>query len=393
MKYMVQLLRYTKKIILRIVLYPLKVLPTKKNRILLHNDLGRNYSCNLKSIAEYITSNYSGQFEIIYSVKEPNKYRYLRDKGIHPIAFNSFQYFYYAMTAKVFVTNSGGHGYIPLKKKQYVINTHHGGGAYKTCGKDMFEDTYLFRKDLELSSKQTNVFLSTNTKFTEVVSNAIYMPKKFFWEIGMPRNDILINGNEEKKKCIRKEIGLNSKDKLVLFAPTYRKIDNNYFKNTISISYGIDCDRVCSALHTRFGGNWLFAFRLHPCVENRDKLPSEHVLDLSDYEDMQDLLLIADVMINDFSSSMWDFMLTGRPSFLFAVDLKDYIETTKVYTPVSEWPFPIATNNNELEKNILLFDEEKFKKDCEKHYISLGGCETGKATKLVCERIKEVCGI
>ena len=70
---MVQLLRYTKKIILRIVLYPLKVLPTKKNRILLHNDLGRNYSCNLKSIAEYITSNYSGQFEIIYSDRKSTR--------------------------------------------------------------------------------------------------------------------------------------------------------------------------------------------------------------------------------------------------------------------------------------------------------------------------------
>jgi len=386
-----QLLRYLKKIFLRIALCPLKVLQVKKNRVLLHNDLGYNYSCNLKCIAEYITSNYYGQFEVIYSVKEPNKYKYLQNKGIRPIGFNSFLYFYYAMTAKVFVTNSGGYGYIPMRKTQYVINTHHGGGAYKTCGKDMFEDTYLFRKDLELSSKMTNVFLSTNSKFTDVVSNAIYMPKKVFWEIGMPRNDVLINGDEEKKKNIRRKIGLNENDKLVLFAPTYRKIDNNYFKSSIAISYGIDCDRVCFALHKRFGGNWRFAFRLHPCVENRDKLPFENILDLSDYEDMQDILLIADVMINDFSSSMWDFMLTGRPSFLFAVDLEEYVKTTNVYTPVSEWPFPAAKDNDELEKNILAFDEEKYKKDCQNHYIALGGCETGRATELVCERIKQVC--
>ena len=195
------------------------------------------------------------------------------------------------------------------------------------------------------------------------------------------------------KKCIRKKIGLNDDEKLALFAPTYRKIDNNYFKSSVSIPYGIDCDRVRSALHTRFGGNWRFAFRLHPRVENRDNLPFDNVMDLSDYEDMQDLLLIADVMINDFSSSMWDFMLTGRPSFLFAVDLTEYIETTKVYTPVTEWPFPIATDNDGLEKNILTFDEDKYKEDCKNHYKRLGGCETGKATELVCERIKEVCGV
>lgn len=57
-------------------------------------------------------------------------------------------------------------------------------------------------------------------------------------------------------------------------------------------------------------------------------------IDLTDYEDMQELLLAADAMINDFSSSMWDFMLTGNPSFMYAVDLPHYVETTEVYTPV-----------------------------------------------------------
>ena len=106
---------------------------------------------------------------------------------------------------------------------------------------------------------------------------------------------------------------------------------------------------------------------------------------------MQELLCASDAMINDFSSSMWDFMLTGRPSFLFAVDLDHYVATTEVYTPVSEWPFPKATSNDELEQNILNFSEENYAASCDRHYRDLGGSETGEATKLICQRIYEQC--
>ena len=76
---------------------------------------------------------------------------------------------------------------------------------------------------------------------------------------------------------------------------------------------------------------------------------------------------------------------------MFAVDLQHYIDTTEVYTPVSEWPFPKATNNDQLEKNILEFDEDQYRQDCRRHYEELGGCETGETTRLVCERIYGVC--
>ena len=106
---------------------------------------------------------------------------------------------------------------------------------------------------------------------------------------------------------------------------------------------------------------------------------------------MQELLLVSDVLINDFSSCMWDFMLTKKPCFIFAKDLQHYIDTTDVYTPVSEWPFSKATSNEELVKNILSFDEKEYLCACKKHYTDLGGCETGKAAVLVADRIEELC--
>jgi CDP-glycerol glycerophosphotransferase (TagB/SpsB family) len=165
----------------------------------------------------------------------------------------------------------------------------------------------------------------------------------------------MIKGNEEIRNKVRKAIGLKENQKLILFAPTYRKPDDNYFKESIAISYGVDTERVVKAMQKRFGGEWVFAFRYHPAVTNRESFNLENVLDLTDYPDMQELLCASDAMINDFSSSMWDFMLSGKPSFLFAVDLDHYIKTTEVYTPVESWPFPKSVNNDELEKNILEF--------------------------------------
>ena len=385
------LLRFSKKILMRTMMLPMRLFPVKKNRLVLMNALAQNYGDNPKSVAEYLLKHYADTYEIIIPVKDTAANAHLTEKGLTVVTYNSLKYFYYALTCQVFLTNSGGFSYLPMRKKQYIINTWHGGGAYKKCGMDMYEDTKLFRRDLKLAADKTDVFLSTCSRFTEVISASMLTPKEIFWEIGMPRNDAMLNPDPAVRQAVREKLGLKEEEKLILFAPTYRKPDDNYFKDSIAISYGVDCDRVCKAMQTRFGGKWRFAYRLHPCVVNRDGLPGGDVMDLSDYPDMQELLLAADAMINDFSSSMWDFMLTGRPSFLFAIDLEHYIKTTQVYTPVEEWPFPRSTNNDDLEKSILNFDEDSYAAACRYHYTSLGGCETGKATELVCRRIYEVC--
>ena len=385
-----ELKRFAKKKILRMILYPLRLAPIKQNRVLMINGLACNYSDNPKYVTEKLLERNSN-IEIIFSVADLSKHSFLQDKNIKPIKFNSLKYFYYAMTSKVLLTNSGGISYLPLRKKQYVINTWHGGGAYKKMGIDMYEDTPLFRKDLQLANKETNLVLVTNERFKHEFCRSMLTPEDKMWSIGMPRNGMLIKIDNKKKKNIYKKIGIEKGQHLVLFAPTYRKIRDNYFEDSISISYGIDEDAVCSALKERFGGEWIFAYRYHPCVTNKTPMSNKKIIDLTAYDDMQELLLVSDVLINDFSSCMWDFMLTKKPCFIFAKDLQHYIDTTDVYTPVSEWPFSKATSNEELVKNILSFDEKEYLCACKKHYTDLGGCETGKAAVLVADRIEELC--
>ncbi len=384
--------RYARKKLMRLAFFPLRLFPVKRNKVLLVNALSQKYAGNPKSVAEELLKAQPGTYQLYYAVRDPEAYRALSEQtGIRFIRFQSLSYFFHAMTARVLLSNSGGYSYLPMKKSQVVINTHHGGGAYKKSGKDMYEDTPLFRKDLRLHAKNTTVILSTNRRFSEVIADSYLIEPEKFWEIGMPRNDQLFHIDEEKRAKIRQSLGLTDGQKLVLYAPTYRKVDDNYFNDSIAIDYGVDCPRVCKALETRFGGQWVFGYRLHPCVVNRSGIIPENALDLCDWEDMQDLLLASDAMINDFSSSMWDFMLTGKPCFTFAVDLEHYVATTEVYTPVSQWPFPQSTDNDQLEKTILEFDEQSYRTACDGHYQALGGCESGRAGEQVAEYIYAMC--
>lgn len=386
-----ELKRYVKKLIIRMLLLPLRLLPVKKNRVFIINNLSHKFAGNPKYVANYLMQHYGDKLEIVLSVKQPENYAHLRQQGFKIVKFNSLQYFVKAMTSKVFLTNSGGYSYLPMKKKQHAINTWHGGAAYKKCGTDMYSNSPIFRADLKLQARQTGTFMSTCRRFTEEFSRALIIPREVYWEVGMPRNDIMIHPDEALRQQVRWDIGLADDEKLILFAPTYRKVDDNYFRDSIAISYGVDSDRVVKAMEKRFGGKWRFAVRYHPNVVNRQDMHNENVLDLTDYEDMQELLLAADAMINDFSSSLWDYMLTGKPCFIFAADLEHYVATTEVYTPVSQWPYPQAVSNDQLEANILTFDQEKYAQDCKRHYAALGGCETGEATRLVSQRIAQLC--
>lgn len=105
---------------------------------------------------------------------------------------------------------------------------------------------------------------------------------------------------------------------------------------------------------------------------------------------MQELLAIADVGITDYSSWCCDYVLTGRPCFIYARDLESYNTERGLYYPLEETPFPIATNNEELEKNILDFNETNYlaDRDC---FLRARGCwEDGNAAEKVVEKIRRI---
>jgi CDP-glycerol glycerophosphotransferase len=198
----------------------------------------------------------------------------------------------------------------------------------------------------------------------------------------MPRNDLLVNGQSPHiDRKVRAALGIDEDAHILLYAPTYRE-------DRQVASYFFDIEAVREALVQRFGGTWTIVFRLHYLIAG--KLPaSSAYVDASGYDDMQELLYASSVLVTDYSSSIWDFGLTGRPCFLFTPDLDDYDQERGFYSDIHTWPWPLAQTDEEFVGNIESFDEQDYARKLAQHYEDLGSTDTGHACETVVAWLRE----
>ena len=109
-------------------------------------------------------------------------------------------------------------------------------------------------------------------------------------------------------------------------------------------------------------------------------------------ERLQELLSKADVLITDYSNTMFEFALTGRPVFLYAPDYREYADSRGMYFEYESLPFPIATDVKELAENILSYDETVFINKQKEFFDKLKIIENGKASEKVARVILRVIG-
>lgn len=370
--------------ITRIVFRILYLYPIKKNRVLFQSFREKQYSCNPKYISEKLHELYGDDVEIGWSFRNPEQFEYLKKQGVRVMKARTPEFYKFALTAKVVCVNTYYKPALPRRKGQYFIRTWHGGGAYKRVGK-MEKLPTLKKWYLSLQQEGADLYLSSSKAFTELTLHDSFGYFGEIFEYGMPRNDILINGkNERTIKEIRDEIGLKDGEHLVLYAPTFRY-------NTKLDSFGLDYRNLTDALSARFGGQWRCAYRGHHVTFKTDHTKTaEGAINLSDYPDMQRLLLASDVLVTDYSSCIWDMSLMKKPAFLFAPDLKAYTSERDFYTDIHTWPFPLSESNEELKKIISEFDSEQYSRDVDRHHLTLGSCETGRASEMAARRIYDV---
>jgi CDP-glycerol glycerophosphotransferase len=139
-------------------------------------------------------------------------------------------------------------------------------------------------------------------------------------ETGLPRTDILFRSDREQlAENLRRRLGLAPDQRIVLYAPTYRDHVLGH------VGYRIGSMLDLRALHSGLGEDYVVLFRKHRLTEGT--LPadvSRLVLDVSDYPDSMELLLVADVLVTDYSSAIFDFASTGRLMVFFTPDLEAY---------------------------------------------------------------------
>lgn len=377
---MIELIKYCLAFIIKLswnILAPF--VPIKKGRIVFDSYLGSQYSCNPKALYEYLLNKDADSFEFIWAFSEPEKYDFLsKNKNTKICKYRSLKHKFYSFSAQMIVFNFHRTNEMPSRNGQIRLQTWHGGGCYKKTGKGIGYNSAIHNWVLERQSKyDITHYVSSSQFFTDEVIHFQYGFYGNVLNIGMPRNDILFSSNEEVRSYVRSELNIPNGTFAVLYAPTYR--DNG------APLAPLDIAELSDSIKKRFGRDTVVLIRAHRFSRNYD---FENAVDVSDYPDMQELLIACDMLISDYSSSIWDFSFTEKPCFLYTPDLENYEKIRGFDRDIHSWGFPVCKDNEELQNSILSFDENQFKCSMNKHHKDLGSFETGTACEQIYKLLK-----
>lgn len=377
--------------IIIVLFYLLRIFPIKKNKVLACVSGGRRYDDNQKFIMEELHK-LIPDLDIVW-VKDP-KYEYELPAWMRPVKWRSWRWLYEYATAKIWTNNCTEPDYFVKRKGQMYVETWHGGLGIKKVAGDIIghyaenRDKTLFLKN---ASDMADVFIS-NSDHLSIIYRRAFKFHGPIWKCGYPKNDLLVNGNPESGKKARKELGIPEGNKVLLYAPTWRLrfAEKQYIDMKV---YNLDIQRLKHVLTEKYGGEWTMLIRFHPSLRLYAKGYQEahpEVIDVTDYQDMQSLLMATDVMISDYSSCIFDAALRRIPCFTYATDFDQYKhEERGVYYEMEELPFPYAKNNDELEQNVRAFDMEDYLKNWDAFTVRMGLNETGHAAKDIAEKMAD----
>ena len=356
-----------------------RVLPLQ-NRVNFIAFSGRQYSDSPRRISELLLKEHP-EIQQVWAFNEPEKFRFLEEKGIKVVKYKSLEYLYYVMTAKVYVDNAEFWSILKFRPEQMVLETWHGGGAYKRVGGHRIDVNQREQQHAVEKMNKITLFLSSSKAFTDFVIRDAYQYRGEVLECGLPRNDDLLSPDPAASQRVRKALDIPEHAKVLVYAPTFR--------NSHSLDlYDVDFAALKAALEAKFGGEWVILLRMHYYLADKAMASqADYLRNATDYPDMQDLLQCADVLLTDYSSCMWDFSLMHKPCFLYARDISEYRGERDFYTPIEGWPFPLAANNDELAQVIADFDENSYRAAVDRHHQELGSTESGTAARQCVQRI------
>ncbi|SHK32812.1 CDP-glycerol glycerophosphotransferase [Anaerobranca californiensis DSM 14826] len=316
--------------------------------------------------------------DLIGKTQFPDKIRVVKYKSIKAL--------YEMATAKIWIDNCRKEFY-PIKRKgQYYIQTWHSPLRLKKIEKDA--ESFLspeYIKSAIKDSKNIDLMISGCDFSWNIYRNSFWYDGDIL-KIGTPRCDLFFQDAKEIKEKVMNFFGLATKSKIILFAPTFRR------RNSIDV-YSLEYKKILKILEEKYREEWVFLVRLHPNVSYLSEVIeyNQKVLNATNYEDMQELLYTADILITDYSSSMFDMAIARKPCFLHCKDIEEYLNNERgMYFNVNKLPFSFSKTDEELIKNIILFDNEEYNRKLDDFHKEVNIYEDGTASMKIVEKIKDI---
>lgn len=314
---------------------------TDSKMILFNSFGGRKYDDSPRAIFEkMIMDTRFDDYKLVWAVNNPENFDI--PKRAKVVKDYSFVFFVNALKAKVWITNSSiEHGLCFKKKSTIYINTWH-GSAIKYLGDDVKKEGRSFKG--KSTSEETAFY--TQSEFDEYVfKRAFHINDCVFKRFGLPRNDELTQYTELRLQSIKNNLGLLKDKKIILYAPTFREYSRNK-ANEITQQMRIDLARW----EKEMGDQYYLLVRAHYEVAKMlDFSEGSSILNVSDYPHLNDLMVISDALISDYSSIYFDYSILHRPMLCFAYDFDEYQKNRGMYIDISkELPCEIVKTEDDL---------------------------------------------
>lgn len=239
--------------------------------------------------------------------------------------------------------------FMNFNKDSKIFQLWHAPGAFKkfaASSSDNKEEIAVIAK----ASKKTDYLFITSENIKGFYRDAFRIDENKIKSFGIPRTDYYFEDKDIKKlrENFDERYPIAKNKKILLYAPTFRdnEEDNNVFNY-------LDLEKFNNALSEEY----VLALRLHPKINQffkGDIDTKADFIDVSDYKNEQELMLISDLLITDYSSIMIEFALLNKPIIFFTYDYERYLTKDRgfYYDFESNVPGDIVKTDDELIKLI-----------------------------------------
>lgn len=373
------------------------IIPPNKNIIFFESSNGRNYTGNPRYIYEEILNQgLDNEFKCVWSVESINTK--IPGNAIK-VKRSFFRFLYYSLRSGAWIFDSRHLYYLRKNDKTKYIQTWH-GTPLKKLALDMDYIDMSGNNDIksyhEEFIKNTHLwqYLISQNPYSSKIFKRAFDFKGELLEIGYPRNDILITKNNSKDiDEIKTRLNIPKNKRVILYAPTWR--DNEYYeKGRYKFATKMNFDK----LYEELCDDYILIIKFHYLVkENIDwNKYNGFIIECDANWDIQELYLISDMLITDYSSVMFDYSILKRPMIFFTYDLENYKNNLRdfYFDMVNEVPGPICKTNKELINFIKNYDENsyilEFGEKYEKFNKKFNPFDDGKSAQKIINLIRKV---
>lgn len=351
----------------------LKLFVTTDDKLILFVSYGgKHYSDSPKDIFDQIKRDSRFcKYKMVWAFVNPSQFEV---EGAEKIKMDTFKYFITALKARVWITNVVIERALNFKgKNTFYLCTSHGTPLKEKLKEgNAFKPLSPFHYDIILAQSEIDVKLQMEE--FNITPDRVAM-------IGYPRNDKFTTELTPIKEKIRDYFDIPNDRKIILYAPTYRDWNKGFEKLYLSID---NWERT-------LGDKYVLLFRAHPTVifDNIQE-NSTFFKNVTGYENLDELMIAADVLISDYSSLFFDFSIMHKPMISWAYDHAEFCKYRKLRIDVTKEVY-----GGEISEDTLLdvLKKEDFDSAIEKaivfqkKYVTVNGNAAKSVVDLIANRI------